>query len=184
MFAVAHAARSRTPLPQFMSSPIEAVHAWATAVEDHLNSGTRSRSRSPSSRREVENMIPSRTTSPELAVLYACAEREALYQLSHSVVEVSDGVYRKPRISSNASDGSILTAAQHRSGAVRRPIIPLSATTAACRRGGNFVSIKERGRFAHRRSRLPKHCSHITHRASDDMGQALRYLRFELRRCR
>jgi hypothetical protein len=101
MFAVAHAARSRTPLPQFMSSPIEAVHAWATAVEEHLNSGTRSRSRSPSSRNEVESTISSRTTSPELAVLYACAEREALYQLSHSVVDVSRTVFRKARIGSD-----------------------------------------------------------------------------------
>jgi len=103
MFAVAHAARSRTPLPQFMSSPIEAVHAWATAVEEHLNSGTRSRSRSPSSRNEVESTIATRTTSPELAVLYACAEREALYQLSHSVVDVSRAVLRKARINSDGS---------------------------------------------------------------------------------
>jgi hypothetical protein len=96
MFAVAHAARSRTPLPQFMSSPIEAVQAWAQAVEEHLNSGTRSRTHSPS-RNETDNMVSTRTASPELAVLYACAEREALYQLSHSVVDVSKLAFRKTR---------------------------------------------------------------------------------------
>lgn len=89
MFAVAHAARSRTPLPQFMTSPVEAVNNWAKAVEEHLNSGSRSRSRSPTHRGETEGLAGSRVTSPELAVLYACAEREALSQLSHCMEDVS-----------------------------------------------------------------------------------------------
>jgi hypothetical protein len=86
LFAVAHAARSRTPLPQFMTSPIEAVDNWIAAVQEHLNSGSRSRSRS---RSRSPTFARDRETSPELAVLYAFAEREALSQLSHCVVDVS-----------------------------------------------------------------------------------------------
>jgi hypothetical protein len=129
MFAVAHAARSRTPLPQFMSSPIEAVQAWAKAVEEHLNSGTRSRSRSPNSRNDAESTISTRTTSPELAVLYACAEREALYQLSHSVVDVSRGSGMAKNKFSLTID---FTVAQHRPIALWGSIIPLPTSIAAC----------------------------------------------------
>lgn len=141
MFAVAHASRSRTPLPQFMTSPIEAVNNWAKAVEEHLNSGSRSRSRSPTHRSESAGLPTPRTTSPELAVLYACAEREALSKLSHSVVDVSFDMCDFAYCYINAKQ-SIVTAIEYRTHTVWCAIIPLPATTSACRRGGDLIQVE------------------------------------------
>ena len=131
LFAVAHAARSRTPLPQFMTSPVEAVNNWAKAVEEHLNSGSRSRSRSPTRRGEPEGLPGSRTTSPELAVLYACAEREALSQLSHCMEDVSHFYLRE--LLNNTDPIHIAIALEDGTNVVRSAVFPLSTTAPACR---------------------------------------------------
>lgn len=93
LFALAHASRSRSPLPQFLPSPRDALNKWGKAVEKLLGeSRPPSGTQSPAVSETDAGMCPKRTVTPnamDLAALYAFAEREALSRLCDILDEVS-----------------------------------------------------------------------------------------------
>jgi hypothetical protein len=92
LFAVSHASRSRSPLPQFLPSPREALTKWGKAVERLLAdsrpaSGTQSPAVSETDSHAVRRQART-PTAMDLAALYAFAEREALSRLCDILDEV------------------------------------------------------------------------------------------------
>jgi hypothetical protein len=95
LFAIGHASRSRSPLPQFLPSPRDALNKWGKAVERLLGesrppSGTQSPVPSESGGHAYPRGLKT-SNAMELAALYAFAEREALSRLCDVLDEVSAG---------------------------------------------------------------------------------------------
>ncbi|KAJ9092812.1 hypothetical protein QFC21_006688 [Naganishia friedmannii] len=100
IFAVAHASRSRSPLPQFLPSPREALNKWGKAVERLLgDSRPSSGTQSPISSENGGHIHPrglKTSNAMDLAALYAFAEREALSRLCDvldETVEIARGLF-------------------------------------------------------------------------------------------
>jgi hypothetical protein len=92
LFAVSHASRSRSPLPQFLPSPREALTKWGKAVERLLaDSRPASGAQSPAVSETDSHAMRRQARTPtamDLAALYAFAEREALSRLCDILDEV------------------------------------------------------------------------------------------------
>ncbi|KAJ9119016.1 hypothetical protein QFC22_003505 [Naganishia vaughanmartiniae] len=100
LFAIGHASRSRSPLPQFLPSPHEALNKWGKAVEKLLGeSRPPSGTQSPVPSENGPHVFPRglRTSNAmDLAALYAFAEREALSRLCDvldETVEIARGLF-------------------------------------------------------------------------------------------
>lgn len=92
LFAISHASRSRSPLPQFLPSPREALTKWGKTVERLLaDSRPASGAQSPTVSEAESHPYrrqPRTPTAMDLAALYAFAEREALSRLCDVLDEV------------------------------------------------------------------------------------------------
>ncbi|KAJ9122833.1 hypothetical protein QFC24_003869 [Naganishia onofrii] len=100
LFAIGHASRSRSPLPQFLPSPRDALNKWGKAVERLLGesrppSGTQSPVPSESGGHAYPRGLKT-SNAMDLAALYAFAEREALSRLCDvldETVEIARGLF-------------------------------------------------------------------------------------------
>lgn len=146
LYAVSHASRSRTPLPQFLPSPLDALNQLAAAAEDHLYrnrspSGSPTRPSTPTeeTRGRKDSRTSAKSSASELGTLYAFAEMDALRQLCHTVEDVrilpvQTGI---PRI----ADESCCIDVDDSTLSLWNSIIPLIPTTTHLRRRRNHIPL-------------------------------------------